>query len=114
MPGQVATPQPAAPFAGWERSSGPIHGAGAAAGAAPAPARLKTAAAARVIRSRRIRLQTPRRHGSFPSAAGAALDGARDVDARGGAELREDVAQVRFDRLLAQVELARDLPIGLA
>ena len=43
-----------------------------------------------------------------------ALDGAGDVDARRRAELGEDVAQVRLDRLLAQEQLGGDLAVGLA
>src|SRR3954468_18485833 len=47
-------------------------------------------------------------------AVSSALDRAGDVDARRRAELGEDVAQVRLDGLLAEEQLRRDLPVGLA
>src|SRR3954453_3114655 len=43
--------------------------------------------------------------------AGGALDGARQLDARGDVELAEDVAQVRLDRLGAEEELGGDLGV---
>src|SRR5262249_59305642 len=43
-----------------------------------------------------------------------AFDGPRYLDARRDAELDEDVAHVRLDRLLAEVERARDLAVRLA
>ena len=46
--------------------------------------------------------------------APVALDGARHLDARGRAELHEDVPQVRLHRLVAEEQLGGDLAVGLA
>ena len=59
-------------------------------------------------------LQVCGESGGHRTGAALALDDARDIHARGGGELHEDVAQVRLDGLLAEEELGRDLAVGHA
>src|SRR5262249_53148677 len=71
-------------------------------------------AAGRAVRLARPAVPFRPRALLLDALAVGALHGARELDARRDADLAEDVAQVRLDRLLAEEQLGGDLRIRLA